>query len=254
MAYTIDQQLKTKERLKELRHENDITSSRMPDELREYMTSASLIDYEEANPDKEARFSKTKGMSIERLIALADYYNVSIDYILGRSDSRSKDYEIQELADYVGASTEVIEGLIKIYNKMPAADIIFKYLLCSRYSTLFFQSILAHISNSVEYSNRVSHEVAELEDIYDKLNDMGLRHLLQSEEQLKDYTENLALEYYKKHLESITGIICTYPDEIKSTDAINIVENCNMIDKLSNILKEDNAYEPIEEIDTKKGG
>ena len=28
----------------------------------------------------------------------------------------------------------------------------------------------------------------------------------------------------------------------------------HMIDKLSNILKEDNAYEPIEEIDTKKGG
>ena len=169
MPYTIEQQLKTKERLKELRNENGITSTKMPSELREYMTSACLIDYEETNPDKEIRFSKTKGMSIERLVALADYYNVSVDYILGRTDTRSKDYEVRELAEYVGASTKVIEGIIKMYKQVPAADIIFDRMRNTRYSTLFLQSVLSHITTTVSYQQRIGVNAGDLDELYEKL-------------------------------------------------------------------------------------
>jgi len=253
MPYTIEQQLKTKERLKELRNENGITSTKMPSELREYMTSACLIDYEETNPDKEMRFSKTKGMSVERLVALADYYNVSVDYILGRTDTRSKDYEVRELAEYVGASTKVIEGIIKMYRKVPAADIIFDRMLNTRYSTLFLQSVLAHITTTVSYQQRIGVNAGDLDELYEKLRKQGLEYLLQSEEQLNDYSENISIQYFKKLLEFITEGECTYPEELLSTNAINIVDRCDMIDRLSKILKEDNAYETIEEIDITEG-
>lgn len=65
------------ERVKELRKEKKKNQTEVGNDLG--VTQRAYSHYEAGDRD----------MSPEFLIALADYYNVSIDYILGRTDKRT---------------------------------------------------------------------------------------------------------------------------------------------------------------------
>lgn len=64
-------------RLKELRQSKGITQKELARELG-YANQQSIANYE--NGGREPR--------LQTLIKLADYFNVSIDYLVGRSDKR----------------------------------------------------------------------------------------------------------------------------------------------------------------------
>ncbi len=48
---------------------------------------------------------------LDNLIMLANYYHVSVDYLIGASDTRSKDPEMQAIGKYTGLSDADIEVL-----------------------------------------------------------------------------------------------------------------------------------------------
>ena len=62
-------------RLKELRIKNNLSQAKLADELNMYQTSISRYE----SGAREAGYAE--------LIALADYFNVSVDYLLGRTDN-----------------------------------------------------------------------------------------------------------------------------------------------------------------------
>ena len=66
------------ERLKELRSENNYTQRHMANYLN--ITDTAYQNYEYGKRD----------MNIKTLTALADYFNVSIDYLVGRSDNPTR--------------------------------------------------------------------------------------------------------------------------------------------------------------------
>ena len=52
--------------------------------------------------------------NFERLRMIADFFNVSADYLLGRVDETSADVTVQALCDYIGLSEQAIEHLHKL--------------------------------------------------------------------------------------------------------------------------------------------
>ena len=240
MAYTEEMQLKTKERLAELRKEHDITSNRMPAELEEYMTGACLLDYEETNPEKHQRYNKTKGMNIEKLVALADYYDVSTDYLLGRTDTRSMDYEIRELANYLGSSTEVIDGLKSIYDDVIGADNALKHLLDSRYSILLIQSIMLFIAHCTTIYHKFDIDAEMSVDYHRwKLNEQGLGFMIMRDSTIIEHTKHLTTQVFEKLMDHISLSILNEPDILLDTEIGMEYTHCDALDQLYNILRQD---------------
>ena len=49
--------------------------------------------------------------SLENLCKIAEFYNVSVDYLLSRVDEKSEDVTVQAMCDYIGLSEQAIEHL-----------------------------------------------------------------------------------------------------------------------------------------------
>lgn len=67
----------------------------------------SLINYEKANSDKQPNI----GMSVEKLYYLSDFYGVSADYLLGKTDTPATEVDIRAIAEYTGLDVSAIELL-----------------------------------------------------------------------------------------------------------------------------------------------
>lgn len=67
--------LKINERLKQLRTSNNKTQKEIADFLGIHSVSVQRFEYGDRRP------------SIEKLVLLADFFNVSVDYLLGRTDN-----------------------------------------------------------------------------------------------------------------------------------------------------------------------
>lgn len=95
------------ERLENLRIEQGITRQKVADDLQ--ISRASLEYYEKGKrvPD------------IVTLCAIAEYYNVSADYLLGRTTNKTTDTDLQAVCDYTGLSEKAINNIIhKCRNKL----------------------------------------------------------------------------------------------------------------------------------------
>ena len=69
---------KLNERIKELRIFNQMTQKQVAEHLNVQSVTVQRFEYGERRP------------SLENLIILADYFNVSLDYLVGRSDERER--------------------------------------------------------------------------------------------------------------------------------------------------------------------
>ena len=65
------------ERIRDLRTNNKLTQKQLADVLSVNVLSVQRFEYGTRKP------------SLENLIALADYFNVSIDYLVGRTDVKN---------------------------------------------------------------------------------------------------------------------------------------------------------------------
>lgn len=76
----------------------------------------SLKGYE-VDTDYKTKTGSNKGMRIEYLYCLADFYGVSTDYLLGISNSRSRNTEIRTIHNSTGLSESAVKHLVKIKEK-----------------------------------------------------------------------------------------------------------------------------------------
>ena len=100
-------------RLKELRKEKGLSHEMLSAALKEQygvvISRYSLMNYE-VEAVNHTSFGSNIGMSVNYLRCLSDFYGVSADWILGKSDYRSKATEATTLAD-VGLSEEASDAL-----------------------------------------------------------------------------------------------------------------------------------------------
>ena len=100
----------TAQRLKELREENKLSYERLSQQLTEKyphfsLSDQSLLKYE-VTEDKHKYSGAAASMKAENLWYFADFYDVSVDYLLGRSDCRKINCE--EVLEKTGLSEKAI--------------------------------------------------------------------------------------------------------------------------------------------------
>jgi len=109
----------TAKRLKQLREENKLSHAKLKVALKEKynldISEASLKNYEVF--DKyHSNYGCVSGMKIEFLYTFAKIYNVSTDYLLGFSDSRSTKITERVLYDTYGISQKSLLNMKNLWN------------------------------------------------------------------------------------------------------------------------------------------
>lgn len=108
----------TAERLRSLRKEKGLSHEGLSKELRTRydikISSDSLQNYEVTDKHHTKAF-KNQGMRIEFLLCLADFYNVSADYLLGRTNDRGR---IPSAIDELGLS----EGTVLLFRFLKSSQ------------------------------------------------------------------------------------------------------------------------------------
>lgn len=87
------------QRLIELREDKNVTQQILADDLG--ITRQSLSLYEKAD----------RAINIELLYKIAKYFNVSADYLLGSTDNKTTDTNLQAVCDYTGLSEKAVKNL-----------------------------------------------------------------------------------------------------------------------------------------------
>lgn len=111
--------------------------------------------------------------NIEQIIKIADYFNVSTDYLLGRTESTTTDAELRSVCDYTGLSEKAIDGL-HYWFKDPETGLVylpndFLDLLISSYGNelcLLAQGYKTNLKETVKYKKIVLEKDAAGENIH----------------------------------------------------------------------------------------
>lgn len=113
MLYDDERMLLTKERLEDLRKEKKLSFEQLAKQLsaRGTVISHTNLKNYEISDHVHPLYGRTRSMSIEYLVAFADYYDVSVEYLLGLSDSRKREYH--DISVQLGLSDDAIEALVR---------------------------------------------------------------------------------------------------------------------------------------------
>lgn len=105
---------KTAERLKDLRKRKNLSHAQLRNEIKaKYgidISKSTLLNYEVSDP-YNTKYGSNAGMKIEFLSCFADFYEVSADYLLGRTDTPTTDVSLRAASEYTGLSNEVVDCL-----------------------------------------------------------------------------------------------------------------------------------------------
>ena len=113
MLYEEARMALTKERLEDLRKERKLSFEQLSKQLAERgvnISHTNLKNYE-INDPVHPLYGRTRSMSIEYLVAFADFYDVSVEYLLGLSNSRKQEYH--NISEQLGLCDGAIEELIR---------------------------------------------------------------------------------------------------------------------------------------------
>lgn len=106
---------KTAERLRTLRVEQGLSHQKLSDNIKQKcgvsISADSLSNYEVTYTENHSRSNKTKGMKIEFLRAIADYFGVSTDYLLAISDIPSDNPDMRSAVEFTGLSQNAIDTI-----------------------------------------------------------------------------------------------------------------------------------------------
>lgn len=133
-------------RLKELRNSKKLSHDKLRDELQNKfgikISRASLLNYEIDNEfhSKAGDFSNLK-MNAEFLNCLADFYGVSTDYLLCRTNVQTSDANMRTVSEYTGLPVETLNTILKICSTNSGF-----VLFCLLLKTLGFLDMLDSLS------------------------------------------------------------------------------------------------------------
>lgn len=101
------------DRLKQLREEKGISQEHLADKLN--INRTSIVHYESGNSDRTPR--------PKRLYEIADFFNVSVDYLLDRSDDKITEKEEEFISDTKDLTVEELKERYRLtVDGEPASD------------------------------------------------------------------------------------------------------------------------------------
>lgn len=105
-------------RLKELREEKKLSHEKLCEQLQQAGVKVGLQSLKnfEVTEKRHSKFEAAKGMKAETLFNLAEFYGVSVDYLLGRTEIKSIDNKVQAACEVTGLNEEAINNLVYLKN------------------------------------------------------------------------------------------------------------------------------------------
>ncbi|HJB81389.1 MAG TPA: helix-turn-helix domain-containing protein [Candidatus Flavonifractor intestinigallinarum] len=164
-------------RLKSLREERHISYQELADALLEKygikISKDSLRDYEISSDYRsKAKSLPNLGMRTEYLIALSDFYEVSTDYLLCKTDCPCQDMKIREMCEYTGLTNDTIK-LLNMYSKKGKIESsflarYFEDIVVSDFSTISLACdyiLRAANANGASRTQRKGRSISDITDI-----------------------------------------------------------------------------------------
>lgn len=115
MSFYDDRSVQLAKNLKQLREDRGLSHKKLSDAIfANYcvkISDDSLKNYE-VTEKNHSRFGKIKGMNIEYLVCLADFFGVSTDYLLGLTGTRSKDENVQAVTSLTRLTENAANALV----------------------------------------------------------------------------------------------------------------------------------------------
>lgn len=149
---------------------------------KEEVISIGVLKNYEITDFKHSKFNAGYGMNVSYLTMLADFYDVSTDYLLGRTDVKKADIDIQGIHEKTGLSDTAIENILNYKAEHDKYNYISEDGIHNRHvaSGLYGGSKLIIIDKILSY---------DLENIIIKMS-----------EQRKNYIMGLAYNHLKEEL------------------------------------------------------
>lgn len=165
MIYTDERRIKTAERLTAMREEKGLTHKQLSTELiKKYGKgpgAETLKGLECSNKEDKQRYNKGFGSRIDYLCILADYFQVSVAYLLGETDVKSLDISIRAAADYTGLTEEAIKALHRPPVNTSFTDKKFKPLTSKNGAVTLRPQDWKRLSEPVSVRTKVVNEILE---------------------------------------------------------------------------------------------
>ena len=142
-------------RLKQLREERGLSHQKLSDTIEEMLgisiSKDSLMKYEVATEHHTTPF-KNLGMRVEYLTALATFYNVSTDYILGLTDTKSRSADVQAACQITGLNEASIYDLLSFAGSLGEGSFSFRehYGVLADYAFEMVNEFIAFALNNNE--------------------------------------------------------------------------------------------------------
>ena len=180
MPYTKENKIKTAENLQDLRKSKGLSYMQLSKELKVKLevsiSHTSLKEYEQTD-DIAHKSVFDKNMNIANLVALADFYDVSFDFLLGRSRYRTR--ENVNIGEYLGLSDKSIQKIQSIQNTQQYK---FKDYFNDILEQISLQSLLMYVDSYTKIKDlKASPEQQKLHNEYNrKLLEYAMDHRSES--------------------------------------------------------------------------
>ena len=202
------------ERLKKLRTEHNLSQQKLADIIGISKGALGFYEIGKNSPD------------ILTLTAFAQYFGVSADYLLGLSDNRTTDTNLQEVTNYTSLSETAIRNLTYFKNT-PKEEVVKHYYgyISYLYEIFDFQTILSNFfedDNFIEFVKSLyNYCLVYLDNITDyemnedidkdemdfekwKLNQKFLEYINSFEKQLREKYLSKCIKRKKEELDNLT--------------------------------------------------
>lgn len=148
------------QRLRELRTSKGMSYERLSDELNKlhgFTISPDSLQFYEVAAEHHSKAFHNTGMKVQYLYALADYYGVSADYILGYDVPKTPNATIKQMSNETGIDASILEMLITKRGKMgPLSASLFSQM-CN--------TVVGTLVNNVDVFNNYQFAGADLMDL-----------------------------------------------------------------------------------------
>lgn len=173
MIFSEENSITLSKRLKELRKEKGLSHERLYDELNQKVGLQSLKDYEVTDLH-HSKFNSAKGMKAETLYNLADFYSVSTDYLLGRTQLKSPNPDYINLHELTGLTDNAMITLEQAKNDEYTLKAINAILGCDSFARMInnFANLLKVHEQNAEDNNKYRFELNAVSDMEDMRRDV----------------------------------------------------------------------------------
>ena len=178
--------------------------------------------------------------NIEQLNLLSDYFNVSLDYLVGRSDIKTPNADIRAVCEYTGLSEKAIDTLhmIKCHNVIKNNDR-YMYLYGSYIYSDFIESINHQLIRNSLYNYHIS--FSETENKLNEILEIDAFH--DEDEYIKTFDKLKAASFQKRickvsYIEMLEEVQRAFKFAIGYDETLNSLENL-AVEKMAELKTKD---------------